>query len=186
MIRPRLASTWYATDALGAPSTVNAVAGSLWAVPFMVTTPNERYDTWGIETTGAIAGTAVRAGIYDDVAQDGYPQFLVSEFTSAGAFTITNTAAVKTQAMPAFQFYPNPGLYWLVIKYTTAGVTHPFRHVNGPSLLMPNTSTGGSVNGSQFVGYTLTGQGTTAFPTIFPAGAVGATTAPALTLKRAA
>lgn len=181
-MRPRVRGQYYTADCRDA-TTANAVAQEMFAIPFQVTGADEHYDTWGIETTGAIAGTAVRAGIYDDVAYEGYPQFLVVEFTVAGAFSITNTAAVKTQSISFPHFRPNPSLYWLVLKYTTAGVTHPFRCVLGPSQLMPNCSTAGSP-GTKPAGWRLQTQGTGVFPTIFPTGATAVDTVPAMVLRR--
>lgn len=183
-MRPRLPGFWYTADCFGT-GTANAVAQDMWAIPFQVTGSDELYDTWGIEPTGAIAGTAVRVGIYDDVGYTGYPQFLIREFTLAGAFSIVNTASVKTQAIAFPDFRPNPSLYWLVMKYTTAGATHPFRTVLGPSQLMPNCNTSGSA-GTKPAGWRLATQGTGTLPTIFPTGAVATDAAPAISLKRAA
>lgn len=173
VLRPRIAGFWYTADSVGAGSNYTAVAGDMFAIPIQITGARERWIRLAVEAIASVTGTAVRWGIYDDIGYSGYPMCLVTEATSAGAFTITSGAGVKmnpSSGTGSINQPLDPGLYWIVLKYTTIGASHTFRTLKGPSLLVPNLSTVGQMNITPS-GWKLTGQGTGAFPTTFPTGA---------------
>lgn len=183
MLRPRLAGHWYTADARQYGAYTPPVSGDMFAIPFQVTSPRDRYNQFGVEvsTAGSVNG-AIRWGIYDDVGQSGYPQCLVTELSSGGAFTVSFAAAAKPNTANAYVWIPDPGLYWLVTKITTTGTGIQYRAITGPSTMMPNASTGGQGNITPS-GWKLTGQGTTAFPAVFPAGAALSDNCPAMFAK---
>jgi hypothetical protein len=173
VLRPRLSGQWYTSDSAGFGTNYTAVAGDFFAIPMQVTGARERWIQLACEAIASVTGTAIRWGVYDDIGASGYPMCLVAEPTSAGALTITTGAGVKTSptsGIGSINQPLDPGLYWLVLKFTTIGVTHTFRTLKGPGLHLPNLSnTGqGSISPS---GWKLTGQGTGVLPTTFPSGA---------------
>lgn len=189
-LRPRRSGLWYTTDCATTGSVYTAVAQDMFAYPIMVTAGRERWINFSIEPTNAIAGTAIRWGVFDDVGTTGYPQNSIVELTSAGAFTIVNTATIKTSpdnptAGNIFQVM-EPALYWVVVKFTTIGVAHTFKTITGPCRHMPNMlSTGGvPAAGAYPVCWKLTGQGTGAFGSMtFPTGGVATATGPVIGVK---
>jgi len=173
--RPRRSNQWYTTPYRAFGANITAVAGTMYAIPMVITQPTERWIQLSVEAIASITGTAIRWGIYDDVGWTGYPQDLVVEATSAGAFTITSGTGVKVSPASgtgSLNQPLDPGLYWLTCKFTTIGVSHTFRSVAGPSDYMPNLSTTGAGGSTLYSGWSITGQGTTAFPGTFPTGAV--------------
>lgn len=166
---PRRSGFWYTSDFPTTGSNYTAIAGDLFAMPIQVTGGRERWIQFAVEAIASVTGTAIRWGLYDDISYTGYPQCLITEATSAGAFTITTGAGVKTSPTSgtgSINQPLDPGLYWLALKFTTVGVTHTFRTLKGPSPFLPNLSTtgAGSITPS---GWKLTSQGTTAFTTTF-------------------
>lgn len=164
--RPRSGGLWYATDGKGFGSNYTAVAGDMFFTPWYVSGSRERYIQIQLEAIASVTGTAVRWGLYADRKETGYPQDLIQELTSAGAFTITTGAGAKpnpASSTGSINLTVDPGLYWWAVKFTTVGVTHTFRTVAGPTLFMPNCSTAG-LGSIQPSGWKLTGQGTGAFP----------------------
>lgn len=176
-IMPRVAANWYTTDMRQWGANYTAVSGDLFAIPFQVNGATDRYINFCVEAIASVTGTSVRWGIYNDAQYRGYPQFLEFEATSAGAFAITTGAGVKVNpsnpTAGSFIWIPDPGLYWLAIKFGPVGVTHTFRTVAGPSLFMPKASTTGApLSATTYpVGYFLAGQGTGVLSDLFPAGA---------------
>ncbi|MFG3439930.1 SGNH/GDSL hydrolase family protein [Nonomuraea sp. NPDC047897] len=173
LLRPRLSGFWYTADGAGTGSNYTAVAGDMFALPIQVTGSRERWVRMAVEAIASVAGTAIRWGIYDDIGASGYPMCLLAEPSSSGAFTITTGAGVKmspTSGQGSLNQPLDPGVYWLVLKFTTAGTSHTFRSLKGPSLLLPNLSAGGQGNITPS-GWKLTGQGTGQLPNTFPAGA---------------
>lgn len=173
LLRPRLSGHWYTADSAGIGATYTAVAGDMFALPIQVTGSRERWIRFAVEAIASVTGTSIRWGIYDDIGASGYPMCLVTEPTASGAFTITTGAGVKmspASGTGSLNQPLDPGVYWLVIKFTAVGTSHTFRTLKGPSLLLPNLSTGGagSITPS---GWKLTGQGTGVLPATFPAGA---------------
>lgn len=188
------ANTWYSPEfrahngATGTPFSV----GEMWAIPFQITIPNARLTMFSIDqiAAGTVTG-ALRWGLYDDPGRTGYPFSLMMEGTSAGAFTTSLAAGVKTSPAPNTAGYIDkpldPGVYWMVVKFTVAGTGQTFATYMGPNFLMQNVA---STAGGRFasgtggpMGYKLTGQGTTALPGRFPTGATPADSAPFLSFR---
>lgn len=175
--RIRYSAQWYTSDCKGAGTAYTPVAQDLFAIPFPVTGPRERYIRLCMEivAVGSASGT-IRWGFYDDVELNGYPQRLYNEATSAGAFTVTFGAAVPrmnpaTPSAGSITWVPDPSMWWLVMKVITPGTGMTWRSLAGPSLSLPNVTATGALSLNP-VGYKLTGQGTGALPTNFPAGGV--------------
>lgn len=185
-IRQRTSQNWYSADCRGTGTSYTAVAGDMFATPFNVNQPRDRYVNFSIEPVTSVTGTQIRWGIYEDLNFRGYPQCLVFEATSGGTFVITSGTGVKINpsnpTAGSFIWIPDPGLYWIVVKFTVVGVTHNFRTLAGPSWYMPNMNTSGSAV-LQASGYKLTGQGTGAFPTTFVSGAALSDNCPAIGIK---
>lgn len=175
---PRRSGLWYTADSAGPGTAYTVVAGDMFALPMPVTESRERWINLCVEATTSVTGTAVRWGVYDDIGATGYPMCLITEATSAGAFTITTGAGVKVNPTIPTAGSINqplePGLYWLVVKFTTVGVTHNFQTLKGPSLYVPNLSTTGAMIAGPVMasGWKHTGQGTTALPGTYPTGGV--------------
>lgn len=188
--RPRTTALWYTTEytSTGTDMTVTsgAAAGSIFAIPFIVTEAKEFWNRLAMKT-GATGGSAstIRWGIYDDVGWSGYPGEIVSEPTAAsGALstgTVANTLIMSpTSGNGSFQTVMDPGLYWVCLLSVTAGATQTWVTLNGPNGVMPNLDS----NGNPFTTLALhrncwkvTGVATTSMPTSFPSGAT-ATAAP--------
>ncbi|WP_344585728.1 hypothetical protein [Nonomuraea roseoviolacea] len=173
VVRTRLPGQWFGPDGRGIGTAYTAVAGDMFAMPFYISQPRSRFITMAVEALTSVTGTSVRWGIYDDVKGIGYPQVLLAEPTANGAFAITTGTGSKqspASGTGSFNWAPDPGLYWLVVKFTAVGASHTFRTVAGPSMFLPNLGAGGLGN-IQPSGWKLTGQGNTALPTVFPAGA---------------
>lgn len=180
------ANTWYGPDYRTYGTTLAAVAGGQYAIPIQVTIPNARISMLGIEAMNAVAGTAIRWGIYDDPGREGYPFSLMAEATSAGALTIPTAIGVVTSPAPnaagSIDKPLDPGIFWLVVKFTTAGVTHNFRSIFGPNQIMPNVATTGA-GGTSPMGWFLSGQGTGALPGRYPTGAAYADPVPMVSFR---
>jgi hypothetical protein len=173
MLVARLSGFWHSPEYTAYGTAYTAVAGDQFAMPFWISEARDRWTRIGVEATNSVTGTSVRWGIYDSsflTAGYPFPQNLWVEPTSAGAFAITSGAGVKqspTSGTGSFTFIPDPGLYWLVIKFTVIGVAHTFQTLKGPNRHMPSqTSTG--LGGTAPSSWKLTGQGTTALPSTYP------------------
>jgi len=157
-----------------ATSTVNfgtapLVSGTLTAIPLIVTEGRERWIMLQCQVTTA-PGTAwnIRWGVYDDVGWTGYPQNLLTEPTSGGALSTGTTTGLKTSAI---NLPLDPGLYWIVFKIDNTGSGGALCTGVGPSPYVPASLWTGTTAPTD-AGWTITGQGTGALPTTFPAGAV--------------
>jgi hypothetical protein len=177
LIVARVSQNWYTADFRQYGANYTAVSGDMFAMPFTINQTTDRYINFCVEAIASVTGTSVRWGVYNDFQFRGYPQFLEFEATSAGAFAITTGAGVKVNPTSptagSFIWIPDPGLYWLVIKFGPVGVTHTFRTLAGPCPYMPRASTTGApLSATTYpMAWFLAGQGTTAFPTAFPTGA---------------
>ena len=185
--RPRRSGLWYTADNNPGPSvtTYTMVAGDLWAIPVQVTEAREFWNRLVIEKTAATAAGTIRWGVYDDVGWDAYPGEIVSEPTAAsGALTtgtLAGTVLSPTSGNGSFQTVMDPGLYWLSLLVVTAGTTVTLVTLDGPNGVMANANTTGAsfqTLGSIPNGYKLTGQGTSAMPTSWPAAGVATAGAP--------
>jgi lysophospholipase L1-like esterase len=183
VIVPRLSANWYSADFRQYGTNYTAVSGDLWAIPFQINGATDRYINFCVEAIASVTGTSVRWGVYNDYQFGGYPKYLEFEATSAGAFVITTGAGIKVST--GFTWIPDPGLYWLAIKFGPVGVTHTFRTLAGPCPNMPSAGlTGLPLSATTYpMGWFLAGQGTTAFPAVFPTTAAIADNAPYLGIK---
>lgn len=161
IVRNRVTGKWYAPEHSAQGTAAALVAQTQYFLPWIISQGRERYVNIGMPVS--VAGTTqstIRWGIYDDVGWLGYPQCLISEFTSGGAFSVPNTASVIASA--SINITLDPGLYWLSVKCITVGTSQTFVTINGPTdFQLPNVlqTTGTSLFGP---GYRLTSQGTTA------------------------
>jgi hypothetical protein len=160
-------------DTVPTYSTYTPVAGDLFAVAFEITEPRDLYTKIGTEVTTAGTGSAtVRWGIYDDVDRVGYPQQLTPyDPTGTTAFTVPLATGLASQNL-LFSWPPDPGLYWLVVKFDTIGTGQVFRSYFGASRYIPQRGTTGVASAIAGCCYKLTGQGTAALAGTFPSGAV--------------
>jgi hypothetical protein len=189
--RPRFANQYYSTDFLGATSTAGLVSGDLYALPFLVTEQREIYVRLAIEQVAAgTASATIRWGIYDDPAFTGYPQCLFNEATAGGAASLTLATGIKEQT--GLYYMLDPGLWWIGFKCTGAGTSQTFTWMSGPDAwgIMPKLgATAGAgatmARNTTPIAWRLTGQGTGALPSVFPAGASVAATAPLIGLIKA-
>lgn len=189
---PRRSALWYTADNVPGPSVVTytMVAGDLWAIPVVVTEAKEFWNRLSIQKTAATAAGTIRWGIYDDVGWDGYPSEIVTEPTAASGALTTGTGAGSVQSPTSgngsFQTVMDPGLYWLSLLVVTAGTSVTLVTNQGPNGIMPNSDTAGApfqTLGAVVNGWKLTGQGTTAMPTTWPASGVATAAAPAISFQ---
>lgn len=165
---PRMSSGWYTSPGCTLAGTAyTPVAGDLFAIPFTATTQSELWSRWSVETLGGSVAPTVMFAIYDDRSTTGLPKHLYST-PCTGPVTLATGAAVfnstLTPATNGFIFQgPDPGLYWLALLIVSTGTGVTFRTIKGPSLLMPQLTTGGGGSGVTQCGWKLTGKGST-FP----------------------
>lgn len=191
--RPYLTGQWYTSDTFGGTSvatTYTAVSGDMFALPFFVTTGTAIWTQWSMQEVAASAAPTVFLGVYDDRQLSGYPQWLnvnpvngaaLSLLAAPGTFTSTTTPATNGYISQSM----DPGLYWVVMKIAAIGTGVTFATVHGPSLWVPNLTTGGASPGTGVnpCAWKLTGQGTAAFSGRFPTGAVAVDNAPLIGIK---
>lgn len=185
MRKPRASGSWHTTSysTVGTDLTVTtgAAAGTLWALPVLVTEAREFWNRLALKV-GATGGSAstIRWGIYDDVGWTGYPGEIVSEPTaSSGALSTGTTANAlimsPTSGNGSFQTVMDPGLYWLCLLTVTAGASQTWVTLNGDGggVGVPNLDASGNPASAATMpnGWKATGVGTTAMPTSFPSGA---------------
>lgn len=176
--QPRISGRYYTWCKGANPTAVipSTTVGNLWAFPFVVCGPRERYNLIAMRTGPTAGGTAgqFRWGLYDDPGWTGYPQCLYSEPT-VGAAKSTGTAAsaniTDTVAWPL-----DPGLYWIAFKWTVLPLSP--RDINiAPAVadmwdIMPDLDSTTTLHSANPVCcWEVTGQGTGVFPGFFPAGA---------------
>ena len=184
--KPRQSGSWhttsYATVGTELVVTATAPAGTLWALPILVTEATEFWNRLAMKV-GATGGSAstIRWGIYDDVGWSGYPQEIVTEPTAASGALTTGTAAntlimSPTSGNGSFQTVMDPGLYWVCLLTVTAGATQTWVTLNGDGngVGLANLDASGNPLTAATMpnGWKATGVATTAMPTSFPAGAV--------------
>lgn len=188
--RPIRATTWYSPDAYGVRNgTYTAVAGDMFAYPFIITEARTTWSNWACEITTASATTAgtARIGIFADYNYTGYPDTNLQELTISGALSMGTTTGVKTTNAGGFVWRPDPGLYWLAIRIETIGTaTNVYAALTGPNpfFAMP-TSTGLYSTGLQAVGWKVSGQTVgSAFASTFPTGGVTVASGPYVGMQR--
>lgn len=177
MRKCRFPNQYYTAEFAGTGTATAGVSGDLIAIPFFVTEGREVYSRIAINC--AVAGStasSIRWGVYEDIKLQGYPQTLWNEATSGGAFSLGTATGIK-EASGIF-WTLDPGLWWIVYKFTAIGTSQTFDIMTGPDghCIMPrigSTVSAGSTlaANSTPIAWGLTGQGTGALPNTFPAGA---------------
>lgn len=147
------------------------VTGTLYASPFVVTEQREIYVEWAIsQVTAGTANSTIWFGIYDDPEWSGYPQNLLPYWVGNGSLVTANTTGKKTQT--GHYWMLDPGLWWLAVKFGPLGTGQQFQTVRGPEddAIMPRLDA--SMNFIlNTIAWTLTGQGNSVLPDVFPSGA---------------
>ena len=120
-----------------------AVAGDLFAMPFMITEPNLEIQNWYVEVQAtSTTGTTIRLAYYDDVMFTGQPCNLRTELTAGGAYALLTAAGPRT--VGNLSNWVRTGLYWIVIKIDAISGTGAFmRTIAGPNPYVPNWSSAG-------------------------------------------
>jgi hypothetical protein len=177
LVLPQLFGQWFTSQTMGGATGTNytAVSGDVFALPFEVTSGITSWSRWSVELIASTVATSVFFCVYTDRRYTGYPQQIyASPANVAGTpFPLTTGAGAKlspTSAGNGFMIrnFVDPGLYWLVLKISTAGTT-TFRTMKGPSLFVPNCIAGAGGPASTTCGWFLSGQGTGVLPGTFPA-----------------
>ena len=136
--RPRISGFWYGPEGQEATADMVPVAGDIRWAPFIVTEGRERYPRAGIRlATGGSAAGSIRWGVYSDVAWKGYPGSLIAEIPNVGggAFSVGTTAGVvynPASGTGSISWELDPGLYWMAIKFETAGTGQAYECLTGP------------------------------------------------------
>jgi hypothetical protein len=186
---PHHLGSYHTTGAAdGGTTFITAVAGNMYAIPFVVTESNDRFGTMAVELGTAVptASTIIQLAVYNDVDWTGYPQRQVGVWGGSGLNLGTTASAIITVSPTAWE--PDAGLFWLCLKVMSIGSTAAnLRTLIGPCPQMPMVSTTGALSGGQSVGWQLTGQGvTSAMSSLFPTGATRINRAPYIGLLRVA
>lgn len=179
----------YCTIAATAATAAAApAAGTLYAMPFMVTEGREMFNKFAlrVSTAGTVAGS-IRVALFDDPGWSGYPCNLVDEPTVGGAFSISTSTGIKASTAGLFTWALDPGLWWILWLQVTQGTGQFYDMLQGPDLtgVMPLVDPSTLASNTTPVAYQLTGQSTTGFFGNFPtSGATVAATCPKLALLK--
>lgn len=183
--RPRSAGNYYTADAANNSTVTAAAAGTMYALPYVITEGREIYTSlaFRLAATASGAGT-IRWGLYDDIRWSGYPQCLFAESTASGAWSTGTAAGLVTQTV---NYILDPGLYWLVFEIVTAGTGVTFESVVGPDRtdIMPTVNGADLTVAPNPIAWMLTGQTTAGFPGTFAAGATLTGNAPKIGMLHA-
>lgn len=187
---PRFQNGYYTAAFNGVSNGQTLTVGDLYAIPFPVTEGREAYSRIAILLSALGTGaSSIRWGIYDDIANTGYPQCLWNEATSGGAFSLATTGSLLKENTGVF-WTLDPGLWWIAVKLTVAGAGQSFQMMSGPDTtnIMPRLgSTAGATSmtaNANPIAWKVTGQGTGALPTVFPPGASVVGTCPMVGLLK--
>jgi hypothetical protein len=186
---PRLGGgVQYYTPAASSTTTGTApAAGTMYAMPFMVTEGREMYNRFAMRvSTAGSSSSSIRIALFDDPGWTGYPQNLVDEPTVGGAFSISTSTGIKTSAAGLFTWALDPGLWWILWLQVTKGTSHAFDMLQGPDLtgVMPLVDPSTLASNTTPIAYQLTGQSTSGFFGNFPSGAAVASACPKLALLK--
>jgi hypothetical protein len=188
IVRPRRNATYYTSEHKQQGTAGAMVVQTQYWLPWIVSQGRERYVRIAVATVaaGTVAAT-IRWGVYDDVGWTGYPQCLVTEPSTAGAFSVPLVANAlapnPANGTGSINLTLDPGLYWISVKCITAGTGQTFLTLAGPSdLMMPNLNQTTGVS-SVGVGYSLASQGTTALADVAATGAVQADNIPMIGMQ---
>ena len=146
-----------------------AVAGDLFAYPFLITEPTIYGLGISIEQIGATGTSIVRVGIYDDNGGPGGPAGYPSGLRADVGLT-TLTASNSVQNIGALYRPLQAGLWWLVFGISSLGTASTLRTVYGPSDQLPSWT--GIVNDVvRPIAWKVTGQSISGgLPGVFPSG----------------
>jgi hypothetical protein len=202
VVKPLLSGQVYTSETFGGAttalygSTITMAVGDTFAIPFYVSPGVAVVTNWVMETTAGSVAPTVFFNIYDDRQYIGYPQFIHQNPANSTALSLNTGASVFTSTTTSgnngyLSWSPDPGMYWLVVKFVTTGTSATLRTLKGPCAYMPNLlSTGGGgtspssyANSPTPVGWYLSGQGTAAMGNRFPSGAIAVDNAPMIGLK---
>src|SRR5690606_24765119 len=124
LIRVRRPDTWYTAD-FGSKSTPSTlVANELWAIPFVVSSTRERYNSAGIAVTAAGQNSGqVKIGIYSDPRWGGYQQGLVANAAAQLNVSTGLSTGLAKLGPDVFNIALDPGLYWLAVLVRTPGAS---------------------------------------------------------------
>jgi len=203
LVKPYLSGRAYTAECYGGTAgTVygsggNAMAvGDVFAIPFYICPGVAVAANWVMETTAGTVAPTVFFNVYDDRQYSGYPQYIHQNPANNTALALTTGAAVFTSTSTNgnngfLGWSPDPGLYWLVVKFVTIGTSVAMRTLKGPCPFMPNllASGGGGAAVTTLAaspvpsGWYLSGQGTGAMSNRFPSGALAVDNVPMIGLK---
>jgi hypothetical protein len=186
---PRLGGgvQYYTISATAASAAAPPAAGTIYAMPFMVTEGREMYNRFALRVNAAgTAASSIRIALFDDPGWTGYPQNLVDEPTVGGAFSISTSTGIKTSSAGLFTWALDPGLWWILWLQVTTGTSQTYDYLQGPDLtgVMPLVNPTTLASNTTPIAYQLTGQSTSGFFGNFPSGAAVAATCPKLALLK--
>lgn len=148
--KPRISGFFYGPEGQEATTDLAPTAGDIRWAPFLLTEGREKYTRIAIRlgAGGSVAGS-IRWGIYDDVDWKGYPNNLIVEVPNVGgaAFAVGTTAGMvanPASGTGSISWEMDPGLYWLAIKFETAGTGQSYECFTGPDRynIMPQLNPG--------------------------------------------
>jgi hypothetical protein len=186
---PRLGGgvQYYTIAGVAATAAAPPAAGTLYAMPFMVTEGREMYNKFAMRlNAGGSAQGSIRIALFDDPGWTGYPQNLVDEPTVGGAFALGTTAGIKASTAGLFTWALDPGLWWILWLQVTVGTSQTYDYLQGPDStgVMPLVNPSTLASNTTPIAYQLTGQSTSGFFGNFPSGAAVAATCPKLALLK--
>lgn len=185
---PRLGGgvQYYTIAATAATAAAPPAAGTIYAMPFMVTEGREMFNKFAMRlNAGGTAAGSIRIALFDDPGWTGYPANLVDEPTVGGAMSLGTTAGIKASTI-SFQWALDPGLWWILWLQVTTGTSQTYDMLQGPDLtgVMPLVNPSTLVSNTTPIAYQLTGQSTSGFFGNFPSGAAVVGTCPKLALLK--
>lgn len=185
--KPRISGLYYGTEAAEPVIGYVPVAGDLFATPFLITEGKEQYNriAFRLMNGGAATAATIRYGVYDDPRWKGYPDCLISEPTSGGAFSLGTAAGIVQIPVATIFWTMDPGLYWLVTLMVTAGNGQVMECITGPDTygIVPQLNPGTLANTDTPVGWVIGGQSTSALPPVFPSSAFVTKSAPKMAVQ---
>lgn len=178
---------YYTIAATAASAAAPPAAGTIYAMPWIVTEGREMYNRFAMRlNAGGTAAGSIRVALFDDPSWSGYPCNLVDEPTVGGAFSLGTTTGIKASSAGLFTWALDPGLWWILWLQVTVGTSQTYDYLQGPDLtgVMPLVNPTTLVSNTTPIAYQLTGQSTTGFFGNFPSGAAVAATCPKLALLK--
>ena len=175
----RVSGQLYSPEYKAAGTAYTCVAGDMFFLPMEVTEETEQWVAAYFQAaTNTVTGNNIRMGLYTSREGDaayGYPQMLVNEITSGGAYSLGTTAGIKTPGN--FNISMRTGLHWLGIKIDAIGSTAAtLQTVIGPNPHVPNWTTSGGAQTN--IAWKMTGLAAGALPAYAPTGMTLVGTAP--------